>query len=78
MSADAAVLVRSWPVGAYVVTMSVPRPVGGLQKAVAIEWSPSEPTRLSGKELDQYRRGRDEAIGDLARELGIRVAVLEI
>jgi hypothetical protein len=78
MSAEAAIT-RSWPVGPYMVTLSAPKPKPGQQLAAAIEWAPSLPkSRLTVAEIAQYRAGRDAAIVDIARELGIRVAVVEV
>lgn len=77
MSASAAAAVRSWPVGPYTCTMTVPRPDGrGVVHAVA-EWTPNEPARLSTEEWRQYRAGRNKALAEIAVELGLSIAVLE-
>jgi hypothetical protein len=44
----------------------------------AVEWSPSEPNSLTREELSLYRLGRDWAIAEIAAELGINVAVLDL
>lgn len=46
--------------------------------SAVMEWSPSEPSRLSTSEWAQYRAGRNHAIAGIAAELGINVAVLEL
>jgi hypothetical protein len=62
MSAEAVAVSRTFQVGRYTATVSLPRlPVGGTGCAV-IGWSPCMPDRLSPAELEQYRRGRDAAI----------------
>lgn len=62
MSAEAVAFTRSWKVGAYTATLSVPKlPDGGMGCAL-IEWSPAMPQRLSLSERTQYHAGRDAAI----------------
>ncbi len=78
MSASAAILARSWPVGDRVCILTVPRPHAGKAQHACIEWSPSAPPALSADELQQYRRGRDAAVAALAAELRITVAVVEM
>ncbi len=77
MSAELAVT-RSWPVGRYTATLSTPRPKAGACLAAAVEWAPSTPDRLSASELAAYLAGRNVALRDLARELGITVAVVDL
>jgi hypothetical protein len=74
MSAEAAALSRTWSVGRYTVTLTVPplRPAGVLNAVV--EWSPSVPAKLTPDELEQYRAGRDDAI----RALGVRALVVDL
>lgn len=72
MSAEAALLTRTWKVGIRDVTMTIPRPRAGQPVHVACEWAPSAPQRLSGAEWRQYRAGRDAALRDLCAELGLR------
>ena len=78
MSAEAALVVRSWPVGKRTCTMTVQRFKPGSVMNVVAEWSPSEPSRLSEAEWKQYRAGRNHALAGIAAELGINVAVLEL
>lgn len=77
MSACSAAAVRSWPVGRFTCTMTVPRPdPHGVVHAVA-EWTPTEPTRLTTEEWRQYRAGRNRALAEISAELGLSIAVLE-
>jgi hypothetical protein len=78
MSAEAPVSVRSWQTGPYTVTMTIPKPRPGAVLSASVEWAPAEPSRLSTEEWRQYRAGRNQALGELAAELGINVAVLEL
>jgi hypothetical protein len=78
MSAEAASLTRSWRVGSRQVTMTIPRAKPGAMRAAAIEWWPDAPPRLTGSEWHEYRSGRDAAMAELAAELGINIAVLEL
>ena len=78
MSAETALLSRSWAVGARTVTLTIPRPKPGGAVYCTAEWSPSEPSRMSVDELAQYRAGRNHALAAIAAELGINVAVLEL
>jgi len=77
MSAEAAALVRTWSVGSRTVTLTVQRARPGQMLSACIEWAPDEPQRLNAAELAEYRAGRNAALAELAREMGIRVAVLE-
>ena len=78
MSAVTPALSRSWPIGAYTVTLTLPRPKPGGTVFASVEWSPAEPKSLTGHELAEYRHHRNGAIAELAAELGVNVAVLEI
>lgn len=78
MSAELPALVRRWRVGRYTVELSIPRLNGGSLGAACVEWSPALPTRLSASDLRAYRRGRDVAVAELARELGSVIAVVEV
>ena len=77
MSAEAA-FVRSWQVGAFTVTLSMPKPRPGRAQSCLIEWAPDAPPSMSAAEWGQYRAGRNAALAELARELGSNVAVLEV
>jgi hypothetical protein len=78
MTAEAAALVRSFRVGPYTCTLTIPRPRVGEALCMAAEWSPEPPRRLSRKWWAQYRAGRNAALAELGRQLGGGVAVLEL
>jgi hypothetical protein len=78
MSAEAAILTRSWRVGSRTASLSVPRPKPGKPLHVCIEWDPSPPSQLSTSEWREYREGRNAALADLAAELGIGVGVVDL
>jgi hypothetical protein len=69
---------RSWTVGRYRCTLSVPPPKSGGLSCCSIEWSPSLPTKLNAAELATYTVCRDAAIGEVASELGIKALVVEL
>lgn len=77
MSAEAAILSRSWRVGTRSCTLSMPPLQPGKPLHACIEWRPSPPRALSIDEWHEYRTGRDSAISEIANALGITVAVLE-
>ena len=58
--------------------MTIPAPKPGAVLCASVEWSPTEPSRLSTEEWREYRAGRNQALTELASELGINVAVLEL
>lgn len=76
MSAVAA-FVRTWRIGAYSATLSIPRTPAGFGAAV-IEWAPSMPRRLGPAELRTYRAGRARAFAEFTAETGMQVAVIEV
>lgn len=77
--AEAAALVRSFPVGRYTATLTVPRaPANGAAICASMEWAPELPSRLTPAELAQYRQGRDAALREVARVLGLNVGVLDL
>lgn len=78
MSAEAVAFTRSWKVGAYTATLSVPRCGPGVVTSACIEWDPEMPPRLTPRELEQYRTGRNEAVAAMAQALGIRIGVVDI
>lgn len=78
MSAEAAIATRTWSVGRYEVTLTVPRPKPGSVVACAFEWDPQVPSNLTPEEWQQYRRGRDEAVAEVSRALGITSVVVEL
>jgi len=76
--AKSASLVRSWRVGRWTVTLSIPALTPDLGTAGVVEWSPAMPGRpLTPTELAQYRAGRDAALAAFAREKGLGAAVVE-
>ncbi|WP_430421866.1 hypothetical protein [Methylibium petroleiphilum] len=71
-------MIRTWQVGDRTCTMTVPRPAPGSLAHVAMEWTPDMPEGLSADEWQQYRRGRDAAIAEVAAALQIAVAVVDL
>ena len=78
MSAEAVAFTRSWRVGKFRATLSCPRPRPGVTASAVIEWWPSVPQRMTPAEVAKYRAGRDSALADLARELRVGVAVVDL
>lgn len=75
MSASAAAIVRTWKVGPWTATLTVPAPRKGELLSAVIEWDPSMPDRaLTSAERTQYRAGRDAAIASL----GLRTLVVDL
>jgi hypothetical protein len=54
------------------------RPRQGALVCCAVEWAPSAPNRLTDGEMDEYRQGRNAALAQIAAELGITAAVIEL
>lgn len=71
MTATAPALVRSWAVGRYTATLTVPPLASGVIHAV-IEWEPHIPNDLTSEELGAYHRGLNAAI----QELGLSALVV--
>ncbi len=66
MTATAALISRSWPVGKrFRVTMTIPRPLPGQTACAVCEWEPHQPEALSHREQRDYYRGRDDALREL-------------
>ena len=61
----------------YTCTMTVPIPAYGSVVGLAARWSPRPPSKLSGSALRQYRRGRNDALAEVARQMGGPVVVVE-
>ena len=78
MSAEAAALSRSWPVGSRTCTLTVPKSKRGAVMSACVEWSPNPPARMNAAEWHQYRTGRNAAIAELAAVLGINAAVVDL
>ncbi|HEU4457775.1 MAG TPA: hypothetical protein VFR90_01470 [Methylibium sp.] len=78
MSDEMPIVFRLWKVGSRTVTLAVPRLAAGRDLHAVMEWDPDVPVRLSGAELEEYRAGRDAAFREVAAELGLHAAVLEV
>ena len=78
MSAEAAIASRSWRVGRYECTLTVPRPRPGQVMHASMEWAPEQPRGLSDGEILEYRQGRNKALAEISFQLGINAAVLEL
>lgn len=72
MSARPASLSRTWKVGRYRATLTVPAVENGVLQA-SVEWEPHTPRNLTPEELEAYRLGRDRAF----RELGLSALIVE-
>jgi hypothetical protein len=66
--------VRTWKVGRYTATLTLPTPRPGKVASAVIEWAPHIPRGLTREELEQYRAGRDVAI----RSLGVKALVIDL
>lgn len=71
-------LVRAFPVGERVCTITIPRPKAGEAIYMTVEWDPSMPRRLSESEWHEYRAGRDAALAEVAKMRGGSVLCVEI
>jgi len=78
MSAESALLERTFAVGRFTCTMTFPRPKPGAVVHMAVEWSPRMPRQLSTSEKAAYRAGRDAAVAAYGEQMGERIAVLEV
>ena len=78
VSANAAALVRSFPVGRRTCTLTIETPKIGAVVNMVVEWFPNAPTRFSPREWRQYRHGRNAAVAELARQTGMKAAVIEL
>lgn len=79
MSAELPLFTSSWKVGRrHTVTLTVQRPQAGRSTNAVIEWTPAKPAHLTRAQLADYRTGRDQALAQMARESGLRVALLEV
>lgn len=78
MSAEAAAGVRTWSVGRYTATLTIPRPRPGATLAASVEWLPEMPERLTEAEVAEYVRGRNQALLELSVELGLRAVVVDL
>ena len=78
MPAEAAALVRTWRVGKRRVTMTASQIRNGQVAMATIEWFPTLPRKLSRREWQQYRAGRNATFAELCGDLGIRGVLCEI
>ena len=78
MSAESPAVVHSFRVGKRTVTITIPYPELDSCIAMACEWSPTVPKRLSRRGWREYRAGRDAALAELSRITGERCVVVEI
>jgi len=69
---------RTWQVGNRKVSLAVSRPGPLAPIQASMHWAPNAPSSLSAEEWRQYRAGRDQALAEISRELGINAAVLEV
>ncbi len=78
MRAEPQLVVRSWPVGGRTCTLTVrgAKPCTAMQATA--EWSPDAPTGFTPAEWTEYRAGRHRAFAEIAAELGVTVAVVEV
>jgi hypothetical protein len=78
MSTEPAVSMRSWSAGRYTCTLTMRRPRPGDVVQTAIEWRPEQPRRLTDVEIVEYRAGRNKALAEMSRELGINTTVIDL
>jgi hypothetical protein len=70
--------VHSWQVGRWTATLTVPPIIPGQRGTAVVEWSPAMPGRpLTATERAQYQAGRDEAIAELSKLMGLSRATVE-
>jgi hypothetical protein len=62
----------------YRCTLTIPHIERGEALAMQTEWSPGIPKRLSKREIQDYRRGRDAALAEVARLIGGNVLCVEV
>lgn len=78
MSAESAAFVRSWQVGSYTATLTMPKHKPGAVASAVIEWTPHVPAKLTPDETAQYRAGRAAAFAELSQRLGLRIGVVDV
>ena len=63
----------------FKVAMTIPCFGPGETLAMNVEWSPDVPKRrLNKREIQDYRRGRDAALAEVARLIGGNVLCVEV
>lgn len=79
MSANAALVVRSFAVGQRICTVTLGRPDRRTKISPSVaEWSPDTPTtRLPPDEQQQFEAGRYAALAELAEILGGGVVAID-
>lgn len=81
MSEQFALLIKTFPVGKWWVTLTFRHPPAALSGApteiMTAEWFPRLPPSLSRKEWRQYRAGRDAAIAEYGEVTGLKIALVE-
>jgi hypothetical protein len=70
-------ITTTFRVGKRKCTMTLELPTQDNVTHVACEWHPTVPSRLTKKELAQYRSGRDAALAELGAILNGKIAVVE-
>lgn len=65
MSAEAPSLIRTFKVGRYDCTLTVPAIRPGAACMAVVEWSPCVPERLTSEEAAEYRREMAAAVAAL-------------
>jgi len=78
MTSHSAAAVRSFRVGPYIATLTIPPAQPGSPRSAVIEWHPHLPASLTPAQLDQYRRGRNMALREMSAELGLNTMVVEL
>ncbi len=58
--------------------MTFQTPKVGTVVNMVVEWFPNTPTEFSRHEWRQYRHGRNASVAELARQTGMKVAVVEL
>lgn len=79
MSAEKALVRRSFRVGTRICTLTIPQPKGCNAVSMVAEWTPDLPdSGLTESELAAYRAGRALVVAELSRVLGVEVGVFEL
>lgn len=73
MSASAAALTKTWQVGRYTATLTVP-PLGGGVLHATVDWAPHTPNALTPEEVQAYRSGLASAF----QALGLSALIVQI
>ncbi len=68
---------RTFKVGPYECTLTVPSLRDGKVMVMTAEWAPEVPNQLTPAELEQYRLGRDTLLQEFANMIGGKAVVIE-